>query len=54
MKSSVREMNCLCWEQRFVVDRFLYKGHDVVDVLGRRDTALLPLVVHPHVLPNNR
>ena len=35
----------------FVVDNLLDVGHHVVHVLGSRDLALLPLVIHPHVSP---
>ena len=36
-------------EDRLVVDDLLDVGHDVVNVLGGRELALLPLVVQPHV-----
>ena len=41
-------------EDGFVVDNLLDVGHHIVHVLGRRDLALLPLVVHPHVRPRPR
>ena len=41
-------------EDGFVVDNLLYVGHHIVHILGRRDLALLPLVIHPHVRPGPR
>ena len=41
-------------EDGFVVDHLLYVGHHIVHILGRRDLALLPLVIHPHVCPGAR
>ena len=38
-------------EDGFVVDNLLDVGHHIVHILGRRELALLPLVVHPHVCP---
>ena len=39
--------NCL------VVDGLLDVGHEQVDVLRRRQSRLLALLVHPQVLPGN-
>ena len=36
-------------ESRFIIDNLLNVGHHVVDILRRRDFALLTLVVEPHV-----
>ena len=38
-------------EDGFVVDNLLYVGHHIVHILGGRDLAFLPLVIHPHVIP---
>ena len=45
------ECACLGGEDGLVVGGLLDKGHDIVHVLGGGQAALLPLVVHPHVLP---
>ena len=36
-------------ESRFIIDNLLNVGHHVVDILRRRDFALLTLVIEPHV-----
>ena len=41
-------------EDGFVVDNLLHVGHHIVHILGGRDLALLPLVIHPHVCPGTR